>query len=318
MDAYKESESQIFAALNRANASVVELEVSIRNQKSKLDLYQKDTCPTCLSSLSGEFHESNKSSLASSIETLEQDMITAQETAADLQKKYDESLSFKSEILEKGEKIRNRIQRVRDELALEKNKTNADSPELDSLKRIIQNLEDEKSKIESLKIKSGERGIWLRTLDEILGEKGVKQLAIKSVLPTINSQIQDLLIEMGLPYRVSFDEEFNAILTHMGMEISVATLSTGEMKKVDFAVLMAIVRLMKIKFSGLNLLFLDEIFSSVDAEGVQAILSILKSNSRDLGLNVFVINHAPMPLEIFETYYEVEKTNNFSQLLANP
>lgn len=318
MDAFKESESQIFAALNRANASVVELGVSIRNQKSKLELYQKDTCPTCLSSLSGEFHESNKSALHASIETLETDRTAAEETAADLQKKYEESLAFKSEILEKGEKIRNRIQGINTELMSERNKSRGGSPELDSLKRIIQGLEDEKTRIESQKIKSGERGMWLKTLDEILGERGVKQLAIKSVLPTINSQIQDLLIEMGLPYRVAFDEEFNAILTHMGMEISVATLSTGEMKKVDFAVLMAIVRLMKIKFSGLNLLFLDEIFSSVDAEGVQAILSILKSNSRDLGLNVFVINHAPMPLEIFEAYYEVEKTNNFSQLLANP
>jgi DNA repair exonuclease SbcCD ATPase subunit len=100
----------------------------------------------------------------------------------------------------------------------------------------------------------------------------------------------------------------------MGIEIPSQTLSTGEMKKVDFVVLVAIMKLMKLKFSSINLLFLDELFSSVDPDGVYSILSILKSTSSDLGLNIFVINHAPMPHEIFDWKLEVTKNNNFSSL----
>jgi DNA repair exonuclease SbcCD ATPase subunit len=100
----------------------------------------------------------------------------------------------------------------------------------------------------------------------------------------------------------------------MGAEIPVQTLSTGEMKKVDFVVLIAIMKLMKLKFSTINLLFLDELFSSVDPEGVYSILKILKKNSKDMGLNIFVINHAPMPHEIFDWKLEVSKTNNFSSI----
>jgi DNA repair exonuclease SbcCD ATPase subunit len=100
----------------------------------------------------------------------------------------------------------------------------------------------------------------------------------------------------------------------MGIEIPSQTLSTGEMKKVDFVVLVAIMKLMKLKFSSINLLFLDELFSSVDPDGVYSILSILKSTSSDLGLNIFVINHAPMPHEIFDWKLEVTKKNNFSSL----
>jgi DNA repair exonuclease SbcCD ATPase subunit len=52
----------------------------------------------------------------------------------------------------------------------------------------------------------------------------------------------------------------------------------------------------------------------VDPEGVTSILSILKKNSREMGLNIFVINHAQMPHEIFDWKLEVTKTNNFSSI----
>jgi DNA repair exonuclease SbcCD ATPase subunit len=103
----------------------------------------------------------------------------------------------------------------------------------------------------------------------------------------------------------------------MGMEISSQTLSTGEMKKVDFVVLISIMKLMKMKFSNINLLFLDELFSSVDQEGVYQIVGILKETSKELGLNIFVINHAPMPHEIFDLKLEISKSNNFSSLVLD-
>ena len=309
---FKTAETELMRSMSSANASFMELELNIKNQRSKLKLYENDQCPTCHSALSGDFHESAKSALIESIADLESDLESAGSTVKKLEAKYDEMANFKSDLVQKGERIKAKIQSISEAIRSEKGKSV--KTELSSLQKLVESLETDKDRIEGEKIKAGERGMWLKTLDEILGEKGVKQLAIRSVLPTLNSQIQDLLIEMGIPYRVNFDEEFNAVLTHMGMEISVSTLSTGEMKKVDFSVLMAIVRLMKIKFSGLNLLFLDEIFSSVDAEGIGAILKILRKNSQDLGLNVFVINHAPMPLEIFDSHLEIRKSNNFSEI----
>jgi ABC-type Mn2+/Zn2+ transport system ATPase subunit len=50
-----------------------------------------------------------------------------------------------------------------------------------------------------------------------------------------------------------------------------------------------LLKLMKMKFSDINILFLDEIFSSVDSDGIYSILSILKDVSKELGLNIFVI-----------------------------
>ena len=307
---FKAQEKELLSNITKANSSVIQTQLAIKNQKSRLDLYNQDKCPTCQSSLNGEFHDSMKNSIVESITDLESTLESSSSLLDDLegqQKKVDE---FKLDMSQKGQRIRAKIQSVIDQINSEKSKS--ETPELSSLKRLVESMEETKNQIEAKKLKIGEKGIWLKTLDEILGERGIKQLAIKSVLPTLNSQIQELLMEMGLAYRVVFNDEFDAVLTHMGMEISISSLSTGEMKKVDFAVLMAIVRLMKIKFSGLNLLFLDEIFSSVDPEGVQSILKILRQNAKDLGLNIFVINHAPMPHEVFDYQLEVRKDNNFS------
>jgi len=184
----------------------------------------------------------------------------------------------------------------------------------EALERLVANLQKDLDSLNVEKLKGEEKTTWLKTIDDILGEKGVKQMAIKTILPSLNSEIMDLLSKMHLDYRVIFDEEFNASIYHMGIEVSSQTLSTGEMKKVDFVVLIAIMKLMKMKFSNINLLFLDELFSSVDPDGVYSILKILKNTCKELGLNIFVINHAPMPHEIFDWKMEIQKLNNFSSL----
>jgi DNA repair exonuclease SbcCD ATPase subunit len=139
----------------------------------------------------------------------------------------------------------------------------------------------------------------LATIKNDLFTKGGK---IESAIRTLHDKIKTL------------NEEFNAQIFHLGEEISTQTLSTGEMKKVDFAVLVAIIKLMKIRFSSVNILFLDEIFSSVDPDGVHSILNTLRKLSDDLSMNIFVINHAPMPTEIFDYKIEISKKNNFSDI----
>ena len=221
----------------------------------------------------------------------------------------------KTDIIEKGARIEAKIKEIIAEIKKAENDKNG--TQVASLENIIKKLSEERDNLQSDVFKTAEKNTWIKTLDDVLGEKGVKQMAIKTILPSLNSEISDLLGELHLDYQVIFDEEFKATLSHMGIEIPVQTLSTGEMKKVDFVVLIAIMKLMKLKFSSINLLFLDELFSSVDPDGVHSILAILKKNSREMGLNIFVINHAPMPHEIFDWKLDIKKSNNFSSIVVD-
>jgi DNA repair exonuclease SbcCD ATPase subunit len=312
---FKEAENSLRSVVSRANTSLIETRSKMKDINRKISLYDSDKCPTCESSLDTEFHLGIKGGLEKEYLRYEDELKKTEEDYLALKKNEEDLAKTKKELNEKSEKIIIRISEITREIESLNKKDN--NKQLDSLRRIIGNLESDRDRLYSDNYKVEEKSEWVKRLDEILGEKGVKQLAIKTILPSLNSEIIDLMREMHLDYQVVFDEEFKASLYHMGIEIPVQTLSTGEMKKVDFVVLVAIMKLMKLKFSSINLLFLDELFSSVDPDGIHSILKILRKITRDLGLNIFVINHAPMPHEVFDWRIEISKKNNFSNFVMD-
>ena len=310
---FKKIETEFNSSNLSANQSLAEARTKMKDILRRLSLYESDKCPTCESLLDTDFHSNVKNGLEVESKKMESNLSEIESLILDLRKKETDINSTKSDLRDKGNKISAKIIEVNREIESLSHKNGRDE-QLGSLKRIIDNLESDSQSIQSESFKVEEKSNWIKTLDDILSEKGVKQLAIRTILPSLNSEILDLLGQMHLDYQVVFDEEFKATIYHMGIEIPVQTLSTGEMKKVDFVVLVAIMKLMKLKFSSINLLFLDELFSSVDPDGIYSILKILQRITRELGLNIFVINHAPMPHEIFDWKLEVKKMNNFSAI----
>ena len=309
---FKDQEDLRRGNIKNANLSVASCRMGINDLDKKLHLYEHDKCPTCESDLNSDFHKGLKLSLSEEREKLERDLEEYEKTMESYLNEETKLNNKKLDLNDKGIKIRSSIESFNLQIKEIKNKN--EGGQTSALERLIKNLQGDLDLLNSEKVKMDEKFDWVRTIDSILGEKGVKQMAIRTILPSLNSEIMDLLSRMSLGYRVLFDEEFNASIYHMGIEVSPQTLSTGEMKKVDFVVLIAIMKLMKMKFSNINLLFLDELFSSVDPDGVYSILKILKSTCKELGLNIFVINHAPMPHEIFDWKLEISKANNFSSL----
>jgi len=309
---FKIHEQDVNDLVTNANRSLIEARTKYQDLERRLRLYQSEKCPTCEGPLDSDFHNSLKDNLMNEKDSSYTEFTECETALIEVRAKESEMKLKKADLQEKGLKIDSKIREVLSEI--QRLESSDKDKQVESLKRIIDNLEEDKIKIGSDVAKTQEKNLWIKGLDDVLSEKGVKQMAIKTILPSLNSEILDLLREMNLEYQVVFDEEFKASLYHMGVEIPVPSLSTGEMKKVDFVVLISIMKLMKLKFSTINLLFLDELFSSVDPEGVHAILKILQKNSRSMGLNIFVINHAPMPHEIFDWKLDVSKTNNFSSI----
>ena len=316
IDEFKKIEEDFKNSLVQGNYSLIEARNKFKDVSRRLSLYESDKCPTCESPLDTDFHNSLKVGLSDEHEKTKNSVNDLEEAYASLKGQEYEISKTKNDLKDKSNKIANKIFQISSEISSLSSSDKKDL-QMDSLKNIIGSLEKESETLNSENFKTQEKSNWVRTLDDILGEKGVKQMAIRTILPSLNSEILDLLAQMHLDYQVVFDEEFKATIYHMGIEIPVQTLSTGEMKKVDFVVLIAIMKLMKMKFSSINLLFLDELFSSVDPDGIHSILKILKKITKDLGLNIFVINHAPMPHEIFDWKLEVTKTNNFSSILID-
>jgi DNA repair exonuclease SbcCD ATPase subunit len=306
-------ESEIKEETRKINGLLYEGRSSLNSITEKLRLYSNDKCPECLSDLHTTFHQDMKSDLEKQrgeIQSQIQVYTELYEKSRDSENKISVE---KGKLNEKGGKISFQISSLEDEIR--KISSSKSSEELNSVKRIVENLRSDLQDHSEQKTTTEKKSVWIKKLEDILGDKGVKQLAIKSILPSLNANIADLMSALHLPYQVNFNEDFDASIFHLGQEISISTLSTGQMKKVDFVVLLAVLKLMKIRFSSINLLFLDEIFSSIDADGIYTILNTLRKICDDLGLNVFVINHAPMPTEIFDYNITLSLRNSFSEML---
>jgi len=297
---------------NETSRKLIESKKDYNDLERRLRLYENSKCPTCESNLEDAFHQNVKTELISNKNEKNEAINETQDILNRIESDRKKYLETKTELEEKGRKINLKITEITNEI-LKINSGNSDL-QLESLKNIIKSLEKDKDDFDSKLEKIQDREIWVKKLDEILGEKGVKQMAIKMVLPSINSEIDLLLKEMALPFQLYFDDEFNCTISQMGIKIPPSTLSVGEMKKVDFIVLISIIKLMKMKFNKLNLLFLDEIFSSIDSEGMYEIMKILKKSSKEMGLNILVMNFAPMPSEFFDLKLSVKKHNMFSSV----
>jgi len=283
----------------------------ISNIKSDLKLFENSTCPTCTAPLTSDFHLDIKKEKEESLITLDDQFNNATLS-------YEDSVSKLHDLRIKGRQIHVKAGQL--EVSMENIKSKlielANDDESDSssnLKQLVKDFKIRKTDKSTGKLKSEADDFYLTILENLMGEDGIKNLAVRSILPSFNNHILLMGREMGIPFGIRFNEKFFCTLHHLGTEISAKTLSTGEKKKVDFVIIMALMKMIKVRFPSLNILFLDEIFSSIDSDGVYHIINILHDTIQDIGLNTFVINHTVLPSEYFDKKLEITKDAGFSE-----
>jgi DNA repair exonuclease SbcCD ATPase subunit len=287
------------------------LKNKISNVKQDLKLFENKTCPTCTAPLTSDFHLDIKKEKESTLITL-----TGQYEV--IKTEYEDSVNKLQDLRIKGRQIHvkagqlevsmDNIKHKLIELA-DKDESNSSS----DLKQLVDEFNFRKTEKTTDKLKSEGEDYYLTILENLMGEDGIKNLAVRSILPSFNNHILLMGREMGIPFSIRFNEKFYCALHHLGEEISPKTLSTGEKKKVDFVIIMALMKMIKVRFPSLNILFLDEIFSSIDSDGVYHIINILHNTIQDIGLNTFVINHTVLPSEYFDKKLEITKDSGFSE-----
>jgi DNA repair exonuclease SbcCD ATPase subunit len=280
------------------------------NLQEKIELYENSQCPTCSADLQTDFHQE-----------LLKDYREKFEEAEERFNEKDSKLRQCRENLMKLEKMRNEQRSAHTSSSVKFDYTISQLNEMksedvdhqsSSLRNMIENFTQKISEKREEQIKHQKAIAFYSLAEEILGEKGVKQMAIKSILPPLNAEITKIIKALGVEHRIVFNEEFDARVSHFGIETSVDTLSTGEMKKIDFGILLAVIRMLKMKYPYVNVLFLDEIFSSIDGDGQYHILKILREIVKDYKMNIFVISHYPLSYTEFDYKIEIFKNNGFS------
>lgn len=298
--------------LSTARSSKTSLEFELKTLQDKLKLYEKNTCPTCEGPLEGKFHTDRKNEMQSKAKLIPSKIEDASKIVDEISNSIESFRSKDILIRDKVSSINANIANLKKELLKIKDSL-AKGSDFSHMKKLISNFETQETDKIELKSKVNADYFFLENLEEILGEDGVKNLAVKTILPGLNTNIAAMTQTMHLPFHIRFNEKFDCIINHLGEEINPMTLSTGERKKADFIIIIAIIKILKLRFPQLNLLFLDELLSSVDADGVHNILKILSQVIKESKINTFVINHSVLPHELFDKKIQIYKENGFSK-----
>ena len=133
-----------------------------------------------------------------------------------------------------------------------------------------------------------------------LFSKTLRYKLLNSLIPQINNSIQYFINKLELDYTVSFDQEFKSHITIEGNEkqIHYSDLSTGQKKSIDVAIIFGILQNI-IANVNFNIFFLDELFSNMDTDARNNMLSLLKESVLADDRTIFVINHSEMADDFF-------------------
>lgn len=146
-----------------------------------------------------------------------------------------------------------------------------------------------------------------------LKENGIKATVIDKFIPVLNEKINDYLELMEFYVGVELDSEFNEVFTTPSRtEFSYHNLSDGQKTRLDLAILFAWLYVAGEKNSvESNLLFLDEILSAVDNEGITCVMNLMRVNFSNK--NIFVIEQRRDLSDNFRSHINFSMVEGFTE-----
>jgi len=163
---------------------------------------------------------------------------------------------------------------------------------------LIKELED---KIKKIKEQLDKCDLEIAEWNEMneLFSKTLRYNLLETLIPHINRSIQFFINKLEQNYKIEYDQEFKAHIYVDGWdkEIAYNNLSTGQRKSLDLAIIFGILQNI-IANVDLNILFLDELFSNMDVNARNIMISLLQENMGD-DKTIFIINHAEMGDDMF-------------------
>jgi DNA repair exonuclease SbcCD ATPase subunit len=310
VDKIKVKDSELSSELEKEKRQYIIIQTEIKGVQKDVDLYDSGKCPTCKTDFDSEHFVSLRSTLIEKKQSLESHKLEIENNIKAV-KERQQKLQTISEVATKSfndityflKNCKAQIEKLQSKQQRENGKS---SENVQEFKSTIKELQTKKNLSSDNISGCKDKELYYKELGKIFSEDGVKKSIISGIIKPINFFISENIKKMGLHFEVSLDETFTAEIKHLGNNIEHDTLSTGEQKKINVAILIAYLKLIRTK-KHINVLFLDEVFSSIDLEGISDILSLLKSFSNEYNINIFVVHHALLNHENFDRIISIHK-----------
>ena len=309
VDKIKEKDKILTDELDVEKRQLSNTQNEVRNVQKEISLYDSGKCPTCSTDFNSDHFISLRTTLVEKKESFElvlseiNDNITSIKSKQTKLKTIADSTTTSFNDL--NYLLRNYKTQI-DNLNSKKSKETGESVNVQEFQNTIGELDSKKTVSQDHITICKEKELFYKELTRVFSEDGAKKSIIAGIIKPINHFIGENIKKMGLPFDVKLDETFSSEIKTLGSVVEHDSLSTGESKKVNIAILIAYLKLIRTK-KHINILFLDEVFSSIDIEGIDSILLLLKSFANDYNINIFVVHHAILNQEMFDRIIKINK-----------
>lgn len=281
----------------------------------------KDSCPTCLQKISPEFKESLIQVEELKISEALNSLVEIDKSITQLQailKDWEANVSAQNEL----ERLHCLIDQTVPDLLIDKSQLELRLGTLDShIKNSIAAIEEIKkhnkdaeihnNKIdlinEQLNAYESELKQWqdknnslvqklanISVLTKAFSTTGLVAYKLETITNTLQEVVNRYLVTLSngqfqLIFNLSGNDKLDITISNNGINADISSLSAGETTRVNVAVLLGIRKLMsQISGNSINLLFLDESISTLDAEGKERLVEILLEEKN---INTLIVSH---------------------------
>jgi DNA repair exonuclease SbcCD ATPase subunit len=312
----KLKDKELKEELDKDREAYINLQNEIRATQKGIDLYNSGKCPTCETSFQDEHFVSLLETLIEkkkSLESVKSEIESSITKTKERQKKLSEMSEETTKAFNDITYLMRNYKAQIDKLQLKSESNQQSSISVQEFENTIKELESKKEIGQEQVLTFKEKDLYYKELSRIFSDEGVKKSIISGIIKPINHFIEENVKHMGLPFQVQLDETFTADIRQFGVQVEHDSLSLGENKKLNICFLMAYLKLIRTK-RHINILFLDEVFSSLDMESIESVLVLLKQFSANYNVNIFVVHHSIMNQEWFDRIIEIRK-NVFSEII---
>jgi len=166
----------------------------------------------------------------------------------------------------------------------------------------------------------------LNVLVNVFGTKGIRSFLLENLLPEVNERLfeyADIMTSGELVAQLSIQSETAKgekrekisiiVQTKTGENVRYESCSSGEQRRLDVPLALALQDLSLARGQGLGLSLLDEVFENVDEAGVENMMELLHCVSKRKGINTtIVVTHNEQLNQRFNHGIVVERDVNGS------
>jgi len=306
--------------LNAKKSKMYEEELILNEANNKIEIYQKGICPFCDSVLTDKGHKHKLNDLEENYNELKDAMLELKKSFNNLKDEVSGKVTEKRNILNEINKKEIELDTIKEDMTdlREKYDRNTESISINELNKNIEQLENDNVKYNKSMEKLLNKISKYEKLVDVLSEKGIRKGIINTVVDPINEHLGKYLIDLESSYNVRLDDSFDAIIKERYIDdIHVESLSMGEAKKINVAIALSYMEMVLSMNKKTNILFMDEVFASVDDENVDLILKALRSFSINNKINVIIATPLNFDTAHFDRILTVKKENGYTFITEN-